>query len=566
MPTISINQHDFEQLLGRPLAADQLDTWLQWVKGEFKGRDAATGEWRIELQDSNRPDLWCCEGIARQVRTKLRGRAASYPFFRGRKRPARTLRVAPGLETVRPFVAACVALGAPVTDEGLAQLIQTQEKLAEIYGRKRRTVSIGLYRLQPVTFPVEYTLVKPEEARFTPLGFEDPLTLGEILARHPKGLEYGGILAGQDRLPLLRDRAGQVLSMPPIINSREIGEVRAGDRDLLVEVTGTDLLMVVLTLNILAVNLADRGAGVEPIEIVYPYATPLGKTVRTPLDFGKARTVPLKTVEAALGEQLGMDEVREALVAYGYDVTATRGKLTVKAPPYRNDLMHPVDVIEDVAISRGYGTFAPVMPSQFTVGSLSRVEEASDRCRDLMIGMGFQEIISNILMARAELVDRMRLQGNECGRIVEVENVMVQTYACLRQWLTPSLLRVEAGSSRAFYPHRLFEVGEVAVPDPEETLGSRTLTVLGALIAHANANFSEAHSALDLLLFYLDRPYRLEPLSHPAFLEGRSGRIVSEGRPLGLIGELHPEVLEQWEITVPTAVFELEVDALIREA
>ena len=87
---------------------------------------------------------------------------------------------------------------------------------------------------------------------------------------HPKGLEYGHILAGHDACPLLRDAKQQVLSFPPIINSREIGEVRPGDDELFVEVTGTDLPMVVLTLNIFAANLADRGATIEPIEVVYP--------------------------------------------------------------------------------------------------------------------------------------------------------------------------------------------------------------------------------------------------------------------------------------------------------
>jgi phenylalanyl-tRNA synthetase beta chain len=409
---------------------------------------------------------------------------------------------------------------------------------------------------------VSYRLVKPDEARFTPLGFEDKLSLREILAVHPKGVEYGPSLAGHDRLPLLADQEGQVLSLPPVINSREIGEVQVGDQALFVEVTGTDLPMVLLTLNILAVNLADRGAAIEPIEVVYPYETRFGKNVRTPLDFGKARSIPLKLVETALGESLDAEQTREALQTYGYEAGAARGKLSAKLPPYRNDLMHAVDVVEDIAISRGYGTFAPVMPSQFTVGSLSRLEQVSDQVRDLMVGLGFQEIISNIMASRPELIGRMRLADSAWGQVVEVENVMSQSYSCLRQWITPSLLRVEAASSRAFYPHRLFEVGEIAVPDSTQELGSRTVLALGALIAHANANFSEAHSCLDVLLFYLNCAYALEPVGHPSFLEGRAGRILIQGRPAGLIGELHPEVLEQWEIAMPTVVFELEVDRL----
>ncbi len=568
MQTISINRQDLEQLIAgpgkarRPITMGQLEAWLPLVKGELKGQNAETGELRIELQDSNRPDLWCSEGIARQIRIKLRGRAPAYSCFSPTQRSKHRLIVSPGLESVRPFVAACTASGYEVTAEGLAQLIQTQEKLADIFGRKRRTVSIGLYRLPRIVFPVRYDLVKPEDVSFTPLGLESKMTLGEILLVHPKGLEHGSILAGHDRVPLLRDAAGQVLSFPPIINSREIGEVQVGDRELFVEVTGTDLSMVVLTLNILAVNLADRGAVIKPVEVTYPYRTPLGKTVTTPKDLGKARTIQVKAIEAALGQPLGAQEIGKVLEAYGYRVSRARDRVVVQLPPYRNDLMHAVDVVEDVAISRGYDSFEPVMPSQFTVGGLSRLEQASDRVRDLMIGMGFQEIISNIMASRQELCTNMRLSGTEWDKVVEVENVMSQSFACLRQWITPSLLRVEAASSRAFYPHRLFEVGETAVPDPKEETGSRTLVALGAFIAHAGANFSEIHSCLDLLLFYLDRPYTLEPVNHPSYLEGRAGRIVSGGQALGLVGELHPEVLERWQVSVPAVAFELEVNRL----
>ena len=568
MPTISINCQDFEQLLGNaraastPITAADIEGWLPLVKGELKDQDLELGELRIELQDGNRPDLWSCEGMARQVRIKLQGKPSSYPFFKSRHRPKRRLHVAPGLEEVRPYVAACAAIGYRVTEVGLAQLIQTQEKLGELFGRKRHTISIGVYQLPQIVFPVTYALVKPDEARFTPLGFEDKLSLGEILAVHPKGIEYGPIIAGHERVPLLRDGEGQVLSLPPIINSREIGEVKVGDQELFVEVTGTDLLMVILTLNILAANLADRGATIEAVEVVYPYKTRFGKTVRTPFDFGQTRAIPIKTIESALGQRLGSEGVCRALSAYGYEARSAGNKVSVKPPPYRNDQMHAVDVVEDVAISRGYGEFTPLMPSQFTVGSLSRVEQVSDRVRDLMVGVGFQEIISNILSSRQELCDRMRLTGTAWEQLLEVDNVMSQSFACLRQWITPSLLRVESASTRAFYPHRLFEVGEVAVLDPTDDQGSRTVLTLGALVTHANANFSEIHSCLDLLLYYLGYPYTLEPIHHPSFLGGRAGQIISQSKAVGLIGELHPEVLEQWQVGMPGVVFELSVDAL----
>ncbi len=568
MPTITFHHADLERLIAGPtgkpqrITQAQLEGLLSLVKGELKGQDADSGEWRVELQDSNRPDLWCCEGIARQIRIKRAGRPVVYDFFGGKRKPTRQVIVSRGMDKVRPYVAACAALGHEVTEAGLAQLIQTQEKLADIFGRKRRTVSIGVYRLPAIQFPVAYELEQPDRARFTPLGMDTAMTLGEILMVHPKGVEYGSIVAGHERVPLLRDRAGQALSFPPIINSREVGEVRVGDRDLFVEVTGTDAHMVVLALNIFAVNLADRGARIEPVEIVYPYQTPLGKRVVTPCDFGKSRAIPIDAIDRALGEVLRPTEIRKTLGAYGYEVGGAGAKLRVKLPPYRNDLMHPVDVVEDVAISKGYESFAPVMPQQFTVGGLSRLEERSDQVRDLMVGLGYQEVMSNILGSRQEFVERMRLEGTEHGRLVEVDNVMSLNYSCLRPSLLPSLLRVEAASGRAFYPHRLFEAGEIARPNLSAVIGSETRLAVAALAVQAGATFSDLHSALDVLLYYLGHAYTLKPVAHPSFLEGRVGQIVIDGTAVGYIGELHPAVLEQWQITVPAAAFELDLTNL----
>src|SRR5215510_2937927 len=212
MPTITIFKQDLEELLTgpgerrQPLTMEALEESLMLVKGELKGQNPDIGELRIELQDSNRPDLWCCEGIARQIRVKRQGCSlARYNFLTTQPKPAKRVEVTPGLERIRPYIAACAATGYRVTQEGLAQLIQTQEKLAEMFGRKRRTVSIGIYRLAAIEFPVTYELVKPDEATFTPLGMDTVMTLGEMLLVHPNGLEFGGILAGKDRLPYLRD-------------------------------------------------------------------------------------------------------------------------------------------------------------------------------------------------------------------------------------------------------------------------------------------------------------------------------------------------------------------------
>jgi phenylalanyl-tRNA synthetase beta chain len=563
MPTITVLKSDLEALSGRKFTLDQLGDALALVKGELKEHVAATNEVRIELNDTNRPDLWCVEGIARHLGKPKAAKAA-----RAKALPAKgsyRILVTKDVRAVRPYLGACVARGVGVTDTLLTQLIQTQEKLAELYGRKRQTVSIGLYPLQKIVFPVSYTTSAPDEASFAPLGADRAMTLREILAEHPKGVAYGKILAAHSRYPLLVDSRGEVLSFPPIINSQALGAVAVGDDDLLVEVTGTDQRMVVLAVNIWAQNLRDRGARVEPVAIEYAWATPMGRKVVTPKEIAQPVSVPVGLIAQVLGEAIKPAEAKRLLTGYGHRVSGSASTLKITPPAHRDDILHPVDVVEDVAIARGYDSFAPEMPSQFTVGALSPIERYADRVRELLVGQGFQETMANILTSRHDVV--VRMGGGRTGEgLVEVDNPMVETFAVLRPNLLASLLRVEAASSKAVYPHRVFEVGEAASIDPASEVGCRTEVRAAALIAHAEAAFSEAHAALESLAYALGVSYRLEPTPHPSFIDGRAGAIVLGDRPVGVIGEIAPPVLEAWGIGMPCAVFDLSLSSVLASA
>ncbi|HSG05132.1 MAG TPA: phenylalanine--tRNA ligase subunit beta, partial [Nitrospiria bacterium] len=431
------------------------------------------------------------------------------------------------------------------------------------FGRRRQLVSIGLYRLSQIKFPVRYQTAPPKTTEFVPLGCEKSMSLVDILREHPKGIAYRETLGGAKNYPLLVSADKKILSFPPIINSRMIGEVQVGDRDLFVEVTGTDIRMVALTVNILAANLSDRGGKIHPVEILYPYSTDFGRKMTMPMPLADSMTVPADEFSAVLGEKISVSNISSVLKNYGYTLKPRSGKLEVSVPPYRDDLLHPVDVVEDYAISRGYDSFKPEMPSEMTVGGLSAIERFSDQVRDHMVGIGFQEAVSNILTDRTETRDRMELSDENGGEAVAVANVMSQSYSVLRDSIIPALLRVESSSSRSFYPHRIFEVGETARVDAGSPEGTRTELKLAALIAHPGANFSELHSVLDILMYYLDKEYELDPVVHPSFLEGRAGRILIENRVVGMIGEIHPKVLENWQITMPCSAFELHLDPLV---
>jgi phenylalanyl-tRNA synthetase beta chain len=557
MPTILIDPKDFNELIGSPVDQSKFLEQMDLAKAELKGVDEE-GRWRVELNDTNRPDLWSAEGIARQLRA-AHGRRRDYPFFRSP--PAGEIQVDAALEPIRPYVAAFVVRGLTVNETSLVQMIQTQEKLAENFGRKRKDVAIGVYNQKKITYPIHYRAVDPKEHSYVPLGVEESMTLAEILERHPKGIEYRGILAGKDQVPLLRDDAGLTLSMPPIINSRDLGEVVPGDSDLFVEATGTDIHSVILALNIMACDMADRGGRVDRIRTVYPFDTPLGREVDVPFWMDRSLSIPLEEFTRLLGVPVKSSEVDNVLECYGCDVRVEGETVQVKPPPTRTDYLHPVDVVEDFATARGYETFAPRMPRDFSIGRSDPLSVLEYKVRDHMIGLGFEEMISNNLVARQQLLEKMNLDDQP---LVEVANVMNENYAVLRCAVLPSLLQIEAHSGTAAYPHRLFEAGEVAVVDPSSPHGSRTELHLGALVTQRETTLSEIHADLEFLFHQLGLDMELKEMEHPSYLPGRVAQVLSQQKAVGVLGEVHPEVLERWELGMPVAAFEINLRALVQ--
>jgi phenylalanyl-tRNA synthetase beta chain len=574
LPTINVLKSDVENLAGAGYTLDELEAALLVAKGELKGYDPDTGEIKLELNDTNRPDLWSAEGVARQLRAKRTGKGDSYRFYTRRPGAAANkhrVLVDEKLEKIRPFVSCFRVRGVELSEELLGQVIECQDKLALNLGRKRATAAIGISRASLMKLPVLYRAGDPDGDSFTPLDMESPLTLRKIIEEHPTGRLYGPIISSFERFPFLTDSAGKVLSMPPVINCRDLGEVGTEDTDFFIDVTGTDQKVVLLAANIMAADFADRGGRIVPVTTVYPYDTPLGREVPAPYDLSEPCRADVSLVSKTLGIDVDADEIKRLLVEMGHRKVKSVGRgghtIELTPQPFRMDLLHPVDIVEDVAISRGYESFEPIMPERFTVGKSAPIEELCRRVRDIMVGSGFQESLSPVLTSRDALAWKMCLDGVVEDELVEIDNVMSELYSILRNSLLPSLLNVESISSKASYPHRVFEVGEVAKVDETEESGTATGVNLAAYVAHPKASFSELHSYLDALMYYLGVEYKLEPVVHPAYLEGRAGGIIVSGTAssgaAGAIGEIHPEVLERWGITMPCASLEISLTGLM---
>lgn len=558
MPSYTCNKNDLLTLIGDPsLSPEALESLLEYAKSELKSLDEATGELKLENNDTNRPDLWSCEGTARQIRTCCYKKASHYPFFAKTPDASHTIIVDESITEIRPFIGGFTVTGITVDSLLLDQLIQTQEKLCENYGRSRDLIAIGIYDASRMALPVHYRGVKPDEVRFAPLDFEEELTLDEILAKHPKGIQYAHLVKRKERYPLITDSRKKVLSFPPVINSNDLGRVTLGNTHLFVEATGKERDAITLALNILACNIHDRGGTIAPFSVIYPDGT---KTV-TPCHFERNVDVELSFAQRCIGEDIGLDELIEKLKAMDLELKGTdeaKKTTTWKPPAYRLDHLHAVDLVEDYCISRGYNNFIPEMPERFTKGAAAPIITWSDTLRELMLGMSFQEVMTYMLTSRDTLTGKM----NDLSPTLEIENIMSESYSVVRSRLVPILLEIESKNQRSEYPHRIFETGEVAVPD--SSVADRTLTEyhLAALIACSGATFSELSSTLQALMYFLGIDYSLEKTEHPSFISGRVGVIMVNNRSFGIIGEIHPAVLENWGITCPCVAFELRIDGI----
>ncbi len=574
MPKIEVNEKLFFQMVGQKYDYDILEKKLTCAKAELDEKpDMSVPEEqrviKIELNDTNRPDLWSTNGVARQLRLYEGGKTVDYDSFLSRENDVkdnqgRFVTVDSQLKDIRPFMVAFMIEGKPIDEPMLLDIIQTQEKLCWNFGRKRKSISMGIYRSSQIKWPVHYKAVDPDKTSFIPLTFEKPLTCRQILDEHPKGKDYGWIIKDFEKFPLLTDDNNEVMSMAPIINSATLGAVQVGDKDLMVELTGDNMENLILAANIVACDFADCGYTITPIKIEYPYETGFGKTISVPFYFQRATKSFLKNINKLLGSQFDKKQIIESLLRMGSRVETkdVNGdtEFTVWPAPYRNDFLHEVDIIEDVMIGVGLDNFNPEKPNDFTIGRLMPLTSFSRMTKNIMVGLGYQEMIFNYLGSKKDYVERMNIDDL---KIIEIENPMSENYQFVRPSIIASLLKAESGSANAIFPHKIFEIGKIAYLCDEENTGTRTRQSLGFLTAANNANFNNAASEVSSLLYFLDYEYKVTESDDTRFIPGRQAAILVNGKQVGVFGEVHPQVLENWSITVPCVAGELDIEEVM---
>ncbi|MCX8151226.1 MAG: phenylalanine--tRNA ligase subunit beta [Candidatus Bathyarchaeota archaeon] len=561
MPTIDIDYNELQRLLKIEINDDieKLDDILSYVKSEVKLWDKENGIVNIEFKDTNRPDLWSVEGLARALRGYLQ-------LDKGMKQyivdeAELDVNVDHRLKDLRPFICCSVIKGIKLTDSKIRGLMHLQDKLDKTYGRSRQKTSIGIYNYDLIKQPLNYTVATPSEFSFVPLGFSEKMTLAEILERHPKGLEYGHIVKNSSIYPILIDSEQKVLSFPPIINSNDLGRVTEETQNLLVEVTGTIHHAVINTLNLVTISLIEQGGKAYAATIHYPNDKIYPSKLTITPDFS-SRSINLDVAytNKILGLSLTSNQIAELLLTAGLNI-GTTSELAVEiiVPCYRTDVMHPIDLVEDVAIAYGYNNIAPRWRDLPTTGAEKVERRLINLSRELMVGSGYQEVLTYTLTNSENLFTKMNCKETP---IVEVVNPKVATMTCLRNWLLPSLMEFLSNNKSVEFPQKIFEVGKVTFIDETSETKTRDEDWLAAASSHINANFSEIKAVLDAFLRNLNVTWKIQAINHSCFIEGRSGSVVVSGESIGIIGEVHPQVLEAWRLENPVAAFELNLNKM----
>jgi phenylalanyl-tRNA synthetase beta chain len=562
MPTIDVEYLELERLLGLKLDGDmaKLDDILAFIKGEVKDYNQQDGTVSIEMKDTNRPDLWSVEGLSRALRGYLDQEKGLKQYCAGKS--AVEVFVSSELYNVRPYICCSIIKDIHLSDTIIRGLMHLQDKLDQTFGRSRQKTSIGIYNLDLIKPPIEYTAVKPNEVRFVPLGFTEQMSLDEILERHPKGVEYGDIVKKHALYPMLFDADGRVLSFPPIINSNDLGKVTEESRNLLVEVTGTLHKTVLNTLNLVTSMLIDRGGKAYQATIHYPENSAYSeKTVLTP-DFSNS-TVPLSVeyTNKILGLNLTAKRISELLQIAGLGIEkVSEDTVSVLVPFYRIDVMHQVDLIEDVAIAYGYNNIEPNWRELPTIGRAKSDQHLLNLARDLMVGLGYQEVLNYTLTNQENLFDKM---GVERNTVLEISNPKVVTMTCLRSWLLPGLVEFLSKNPSVEFPQKIFELGKVTLLDDSKETKVREEEWLTAAATHATSGFSEIKSALDAFFSNCGVQWQIKETTHPSFIEGRVGKVIVAGLEIGVVGEVSPQVLESWKLENPMAAFEINFQRVI---
>ncbi|HEX3014723.1 MAG TPA: phenylalanine--tRNA ligase subunit beta [Methanobacterium sp.] len=551
MPVITFEYDDLYKILGKEIPQDELIDLLPMIASDIEDYDDT--EIKVEFFP-NRPDHLSVEGVARTLKGFL-GMKKGLPEYEIEPSGI-NVEVDPDLGNIRPYIAFGIVEGVNLSGNKLKQVMEFQEDLHWVIGRDRKKVAIGIHNLDVIKPPFFYKAAEPDENSFVPLESTQEMTLNEILHDHEKGVKYAHLLEKFDKYPLIVDSNDDVLSMPPIING-ELTKLTENTKNILVDVTGTDEKAVNYALNIIMTSFAEVGGKLKSMNVIYE-----DKQVQTPDLTPKKKEVSVSNAANKIGIDLTAEDVVNFLgkVRIGAEIKS-EDIVEAVIPAYRIDILHEVDVIENIAIGYCFKKIGSELPEIATVAEEDKGEAFDNLLREILIGMGFIETMSLMLTSEKQHYKNMRLPEDE--RVTVAQPISTDR-TMLRKHLLHGLMEFLEDNKHEELPQKIFEIGTVVFLDEACETCTQDYKKLSGAITHSTANFTEIKSTVAALFVNLGLEMDIESYVHPSFIKGRCAKVKGTNslkseklEVTGYFGEVHPEVITNFNLEYPVIAFEI---------
>lgn len=549
MPVITFEYSDLEDF-NIEISKEKLIEILPLMGSDIEDFDEETI--KVEFFP-NRPDNLSIEGIARSFKGFI-GQEVGLVEYNVVESGQKVF-IHKEIANIRPYISFAIIKDVNITEKKLKQIMEFQEFLHWVIGRDRKKVAVGIHNYDVINGPFRYLASEKNENSFIPLEEVNEMTPEEILTNNEKGIEYSKLISKFDKYPMILDKDDQVLSMPPIING-ELTKLTTDTKNILVDVTGTDELAVNQTLNIICSSFGEVNGKIESLDIIYP-----DKTIKTPDLSPKLKKVTVENTRRFTGLDLSAEDIVKLLKKARMDANILNdNEIEVKIPSYRIDILHEVDLIENITIQYNINKVDSILPDISTIAKEHSWFKNDEIIRNVMIGLGFQEVMSLMLTSEKNHYENMNQVEDER---VEVAQPISTERTMIRKSLLNGLMEFFEYNKHEDLPQKIFEIGDVIYIDEEKETKGKNVKKVAAAITHSTANFTEIKSTFYSLIKNLGYEVEISSSKNKSFIEGRVADIKGtskNGTIKGFFGELNPEVIRAFDLYYPVTAFEIEFE------
>lgn len=545
MPKILVSKKKLKETLGKKVSDKDLEREISFLGTDFEGFEGDEGE--IEIFP-NRPDLLSRIGLVRSLKQFL-DIDWSFKKYKAEKNTDFNVLVDKKVSKVRPKTSCVVVKGLDLDDDLLEQIIELQEKIHVTYGRRRKKCAIGVYPLDKISWPVTYSAMPKDDVKMTPIGSSTSMNYEDIISKTEAGKKYKDLVPGK-KVAVFKDSKNNVLSIPPIINSEDVGKVSSTTKDVFIECSGFDQEVLDKALDIICAFFSDINGSLHQVTVQYPE-----NSVQTPKLNTKEMTVSKEYIEKKLGFSLTKKEIKKCFARMSYKVK--KDDFTVIVPCYRVDVLSKIDLVEDVAIGYKFYNISVDKEFNYTIGRLEDKTVFYEKITELLVGLGYVENYSYNLIDS----DFQKMIYPE-KKFVKTINHVSERFDSLRYKVYISLLKNLVHNQNKRYPQNVFEIGKSFKYDTNQETGVKETEKLGVCIASENNSFTQTRSIIELLNENLDVSLQVRSNDQPIFLPGRGGNIMLNNKVVGVIGQIHPRIITELKAKVPISILEIDLDIL----